>query len=175
MQLAHKVFLALCYESIRLHHIDALFKITVQEHCLNIHFSYLIIKMRHNGQDYFDGLKHGYQCKGLFIIEIRFLTITLCYQPSLICLTFPSTPLFFQQTHLHLMGFIPLGVFTRSQNSIITTHYFIVICGINLMFLLNSSKDSQIHEPIQLNNNPPTPHPLPLPLPHYNDALMHQN
>ena len=35
MQLAHKVLLAICYESVWLHHIDALFKIIVQECCFD--------------------------------------------------------------------------------------------------------------------------------------------
>ena len=45
MQLAEKVLLALCYESVWLHHIDILFKITIQERCLDIHLPFLIIKL----------------------------------------------------------------------------------------------------------------------------------
>ena len=45
MQLADKVLLALCYESIWLHYIDILFKITIQERCFDIHFLFLIIKL----------------------------------------------------------------------------------------------------------------------------------
>ena len=60
MQLAHKVLLALCYESVWLHNIDVFFKIIVQELCLNIHLPHLVIKMCHNGWEYSNGIEHGY-------------------------------------------------------------------------------------------------------------------
>ena len=60
MQLSQKVLLAFCYEFVWLHHIDALFKITIQECCLHIHLPYLIIKMCHTEYEYSDGFEYDY-------------------------------------------------------------------------------------------------------------------
>ena len=49
MQLADHMLLAICYETVWLHHIEALIKITIQECNLDIHLPYLIVEMCRNG------------------------------------------------------------------------------------------------------------------------------
>lgn len=49
MQFSYQMLLAFYYETIQLHHVDALVKIGIQEYYLDIHLPYFIIEMYHNG------------------------------------------------------------------------------------------------------------------------------
>ena len=96
------VLLILWYESVWLHHIDVFFKITVQEHYLDIHLLYLIIEMHRNGQKYSNGLEHGYWCESLLIVETKFLIIHL---------NISIYPYFHFVDPLTLYGFYPFRCF----------------------------------------------------------------
>ena len=112
----YHMLLALCYETIWLHHIGALVKILIQECSLDIHLSYFITEMCCNGQEYYDGLEHGYRTEGFLIVETRFLTITLLYKLNIICLNlfiYFSFPLL---NPLALYGFYPFKRFYKFPN-----------------------------------------------------------
>ena len=49
MQLANHMLLAICYETIWLHSIETLIKITIQESNLDIQLPYYIVEMCRNG------------------------------------------------------------------------------------------------------------------------------